>query len=254
VIAAIGDAIPQGGDRCGRGTLSARDIEVVELVGRFRQLHAEQIRSVMFPTQSSKTPLDRCLHRLTRMGYLARLDRVVGGFGGGSGCYVYQLGRAGWRVLAKGGAYRPQRAVSWHTLTITECFVRLASFEHDGQMTVLAFEPEPSCHLNVAGTALTPDAYVELGVRATRQQYRLWLEIDRGTEHMDTIKGKCVRYWRAYQAWDEAVFPYVVFVVLNASRQREIERTIADGPAAAQTLFRVEQLDTFGEVIHRNLR
>ena len=69
-----------------------RDVQVVELVGRFRLMTAEQIRSVVFPAQASKTPLDRALKRLTDAGYLTRLGRMVGGFGGGSGQYVYQLG------------------------------------------------------------------------------------------------------------------------------------------------------------------
>lgn len=105
----------------------------------------------------------------------------------------------------------------------------------------------------MAGTPLTPDAYVEIGVRAAGQQYRLWLEIDRGTEHADTLRGKCARYWRAYQAWEDAVFPYVVFVVADAAREREIERVVASGPPEAHPIFHVYQLDTFATAIHSNL-
>jgi hypothetical protein len=46
--------------------------------------------------------------------------RFMGSFGG-SGQYVYQLGREGWRLLARGGAYRPLRVVDLHTLTIMLC-------------------------------------------------------------------------------------------------------------------------------------
>src|SRR5579859_2650565 len=175
--------------------LSPRDALVVELVGRFRLMTAEQIRAVAFPGLASKTPLDRSLIRLTASGYLRRLARFVGGFGGGSGQYVYQLGREGWRMLVKGGTYRPLRVVDLHTLTITECFVALHGLERDGQLTVISYQPEPGCHLSVAGTPLTPDAYVELGLAAPRLKFRYWLEIDRDTENMDTIKHKCVRYW-----------------------------------------------------------
>lgn len=140
-----GRTVPPGG---GRRPLTPRDAEVVELVGRFRQLSAGQIRALVFGTQTSKTPLDRSLQRLLQGRYVARLDRLVGGLGGGSGQYVYQLGRAGWRLLGKGGAYRPQRQLSWHTLTIADCFVQLTALERNGRLAVLAFEP---------GTGLPPE-------------------------------------------------------------------------------------------------
>jgi Replication-relaxation len=208
---------------------------------------------VAFPGLASKTPLDRSLMRLTAGGYLRRMARFVGGFGGGSGQYVYQLGRLGWRTLGKGGTYRPLRVVDLHTLTIAECFVALHGLERQGELTVISYRPEPGCHLSVAGVPLTPDAYVELGLQTRKLKFRYWLEIDRDTENMDTIKGKCVRYWRAYQAWQEEVFPFVVFVVPDGARQREIERVIVGGPAEAQALFKVYELDGLAEVIHRNM-
>jgi hypothetical protein len=234
--------------------LSPRDTQVIELVGRFRLMTAGQISDVVFTTQSSKTPLDRVLKRLTDAGYLARLGRMVGGFGGGSGQYVYQLGRAGWRLLGKGGGYRPLRVVDLHTLTIAECFVALKRLELAGQLTVISYTAEPGCHRTVGTVSLTPDAYVEVGVSAPKLKYSFWLEIDRDTENSETIKGKCVRYWRAFQSWDGQVFPYVVFVVPDAGRQRELERIINGGPDEAQALFRVYPLDSFGELIHRNLQ
>jgi hypothetical protein len=91
-------------------------------------------------------------------------------------------------------------------------------------------------------------------VAATRQKFMFWLEIDRSTENSETIRGKCVRYWRAFQSWDGDVFPYVVFVVPDEIRRRELERIVAGGPDEAQALFRVYALDNFGELIHRNLR
>jgi hypothetical protein len=233
--------------------LSPRDRQVVELVGRFRLMTAEQIRSVAFGGLASKTPADRTLARLTAAGYLARLARFVGGFGGGSGQFVYQLGRAGWRLTGKGGGYRPLRVVDVHTLTITECYVQLAALEQAGRLTVVGFTPEPASHLTVAGVPLTPDAYAEVGDPVRRLKYRYWLEIDRDTENADTLRGKCVRYWKAYKAWEEDVFPYVVFVVPDERRRREVERVIAGGPAEAQILFQVYPLEILAEVIHRNM-
>ena len=235
----------------GMSALSRRDAQVVELVGRFRLMGAEQIRAVLFTTQSSKTPLDRALKRLTDTGYLARIGRMVGGFGGGSGQYVYQLGHLGWRQLGKGGGYRPVRVIDHHALTIAECFVLLKRLERGGELAVLSYAADPASRRTVGEILLTPDAYVELGVQATRQKFTFWLEIDRDTENAEIIRGKCVRYWRAFQAWPGDVFPYVVFVVPDEGRRREVERVIAGGPDEAQSLFRVGELDGFPELIRR---
>ena len=68
----------------GASAFTPRDAQVVELVGRFRIMTAEQIRSVVFPIQTSKTPLDRTLQRLTGAGYLqgSGVFRTYGGLSG----------------------------------------------------------------------------------------------------------------------------------------------------------------------------
>jgi hypothetical protein len=236
------------------GHLSPRDSQVVELVGRFREAGAGQIRAVLFPDIASKTPLDRALKRLTDAGYLARLGRMVGGFGGGSGEYVYQLGRAGWRYLGKPGGYRPLRVIDHHALQICECFVLLKVWERSGGITVISYTADPASRRTVGDILLTPDAHVELGVPATRRKFMFWLEIDRDTENAEVIRGKCARYWHAFQAWPDAVFPYVVFVVPDKARRRELLRIIAGGPAPARELFRVCELDGFPELIHSILQ
>lgn len=229
--------------RDGKPALPPRDAQVVELVGRFRLMAAEQIREVLFFSQKSKTPLDRALKRLAEAGYLARLGRMVGGYGGGSGQYVYQLGRAGWRFTGKGGGYRPLRVIDHHALQIVDCFVLLKVLERDGEIMMLRYDADPASRQTVGEILLTPDAYTEIGVKAIRQKFAFWLEIDRDTENAEVIRGKCVRYWRAYQKWPDEVFPYVVFVVPDKMRRLEVERVIGGGPVEAQWLFRVVALD-----------
>jgi hypothetical protein len=148
-----------------RPVLTARDRTVVELVGHFRQLTAGQVAAALFADQVSKTPLDRTLKRLVERRYLARLARPVGGDGGGSAQYVYQLGRAGWRLLGKPGEYWPFRAVNLHALAVADCFVALTVADRAGDCTLLAFEPEPGCHVTTGGVQLTPDARAEVGYR-----------------------------------------------------------------------------------------
>ncbi|HEX3779025.1 MAG TPA: replication-relaxation family protein [Pseudonocardiaceae bacterium] len=229
--------------------LSARDRAMVELVGRFRQLTASQLGVALFAGQASKTPLDRTLKRLVERRYLARLARPVGGDGGGSAQYVYQLGRAGWRLLGTRGKYWPFRAVNLHALAVADCFTSLAAADRAGECALLRFDPEPACHVAVGAVTLTPDAYVEVGYRHRGVKLSVWLEVDRGTEHRETIKEKCVRYWRAYQQWESEVFPSVVFVVPDEQRARQIEQIIAGGPAEAQAIFDTGLFSTFTEVI-----
>jgi hypothetical protein len=222
-----------------RPPLSARDRGLVELAGRFHQLTAGQLSVLLFADHASKTPLDRCLKRLVERRYVARLTRPVGGDGGGSAQYVYQLGRAGWRLLGKPGDYWPFRAVNLHTLAVADCFVAVTQADRAGDCTLLGFEPEPGCHVTVGTALLTPDAYAEVGYRDDGVKVACWLEVDRGTEHREVIKEKCVRYWHAYQQWESDVFPSVVFVVPDEQRAAIIRQVIAGGPAEAQELFHV---------------
>jgi hypothetical protein len=171
--------------------------------------------------------------------HLSRLKRLVGGDQGGSGQFVYQLGRAGWKLLDKPGAYWAPRAVNLHTLAIADCYVTLKQAERTGELEVLVFTTEPECHQTVGNILLTPDAYVELGNRAERIKYAHWLEVDRGTEHLDKIQEKCIRYWRAFQVWQGEFFPTVLFVVPDERRVREIQTVVEGGPEDTQTLFKV---------------
>ena len=232
-----------------RASLSERDQQIIELVGRLRQVEARHVAVALFAGHASGTPLDRALKRLVTGHYLARMARSVGGDGGGSGQYVYQLGRAGWRLLGRSGEYWAFRSVSAHTLGIADCFAALRQMEHDGDASLLDFTPEPACHRRIGGIQLTPDAYTEVGFRQVGVKVTAWLEIDRATEHGEVIQKKCIRYWHAYERWSAGTFPYVVFVVPDEQRQRQIERVISGGPDEALALFKVCVLTSFPQVI-----
>jgi hypothetical protein len=90
----------------------------------------------------------------------------------------------------------------------------------------------------VGGVLLTPDAYVDLVHHG--QKLTSWLEVDRGTEHLDKIQEKCERYWKAFTSgqW-EGVYPYVLFVVPDERRADAIQRVFRAGPAEARQLFSV---------------
>ncbi len=188
------------------------------------------------------TSVKRVLARLVDQHHLARIPRLVGGDGGGSAQYVYQLGRQGHRFLGRANRYTPTRAVNEHTLAIVDCRVALSAAQPTRALIVLAFETEPSCHRVVGNVLLTPDAFVEIGIGEPGQGIKLscWLEVDRATEHNHSqIRDKCLRYWHAYQQWsDDTIFPVVLFVVPDERRKAVIDRVIGGGPEEGQRLFR----------------
>jgi hypothetical protein len=220
--------------------LPARDVSVVELVGSFRQLTTNQIRALAFGDLASATPADRALKRLVERKYLVRLERLLGGHLGGSAQYVYQLGREGWRLLGRHGEYWAPRAVNLHALAVADCMVSLKRAEKSGTLEVVSFKTEPDCHETVGDIRLTPDALVELKLSGSSESLISWLEVDRGTEHLDKIQEKCERYWKAFTSgqWD-GYFPYVLFVVPDERRADAIQRVFRAGPAEGRPLFSV---------------
>lgn len=237
-----------------RVMLSAREQTVVEAVAQLGQLTARQIGTLAFAGLKSATPMKRTLKRLTDRGVLARLRlRIVGGDGGGSSTYVYQLGRQGGRLLRLQRDYPRYTAVDDHMLDTSECFVQLKRLEHAGVLSVLDYRGEEAAYREVAGIKLTPDLYVQLGFAASGVQLFRWLEVDRATERAPQIAEKCGRYWRAYDQWDErvhgAVFPRVLFVVPDEKRQREIERVIAKQLIEARPIFQVCQMASFPQFL-----
>jgi hypothetical protein len=233
--------------------LSERDRAVVELIAKFRQMTTGQIRDSLFVELASPTPLYRTLGRLLDQKHLSRLKRLVGGDEGGSGQYVYQLGRVGWRLVGKPGDYWAPRAVNLHTLAVADCYVQLRRVERCAALEVIHFITEPECHRAVGNFLLTPDAYVELGNRADRVKYSYFLEVDRGTEHVNTIQEKCSRYGQAYRLWQDDYFPIVMFIVPDRRRAQAIERVVAREPSHTRALFRWSDLSDLAKD-HRNFR
>lgn len=233
-----------------RVRLSPREREVVEAVAQLGQLTARQIGDVAFAGLKSTTPLKRTLKRLADYRVLNRLRlRIVGGNGGGSSTYVYQLGRLGGRLLGLPREYPRYSAVDDHMLDTTECFVALKRLEQAGALSVLDYQGEDAAYREVGGVKLTPDLYVLLRVEPSGRQLFRWLEVDRATERLPQIAEKCARYRQAFDRWDERrhgpVFPRVLFVVPDERRCRDIARVITKQPSEARPIFQVCTMASF---------
>jgi Replication-relaxation len=117
------------------------------------------------------------LKRLTELRVLARLDRRVGGFGGGSADYIYTLDVAGQKLAEM--TERPRCPYVWydptiqHCLAVGEVYVRLIEAQHSGTLTLLGFKAEPYCWRGFDGQTLKPDAFLQVGVVLGEERRKL---------------------------------------------------------------------------------
>jgi Replication-relaxation len=218
--------------------LSARDVAVVRLVGWFGQLSSAHIAAAAFFESRSQTSCDRALARLTRSYCLQRIGRRAPGQKGGASPYVYQLGRQGWVLAQMAGNHR-RRSVNAHTLEMADAYIALLQAERAGcfQMPQVELErPIGELRADLAVNLVLPDG----------RPVGFYLEVDRGFERPTVIEQKCRAYVRAWLA-SAAAFPFVVFVVQEEWRRREIERCIGKLDAEDRWLFSVTMLD---ELVH----
>lgn len=239
--------------------LSPRKATVLGHVGTFKQLSASQIGALNFPTQTTHTPLARCLKWLTDHGHLVRLPRrPPGGAGGGGDQYVYRLGRKGWNYLVKHHhwkePYHRYTQAHPHTLSIAEVFIELWRASEADRFKLLTFGTEPTCHREVDGVLVTPDAYLEAGNQSW--VVPVFLEVDRGGEGRAKLEDKFRRYGHAYRRWgdERGSFPLVLFVVPDPERYTYIERLVSNLPEDEQRIYELCFFGSVAEAVERLLQ
>lgn len=234
--------------------ISPRDGRIVRLAGRFGQVSTNQIRMLEFSQNKAKSRTNDVLARLVQSGLLRKVEprRTVGGWAGGSGQYVYQVGAKGWQYLRRDGKYSPMRSIDMHGLAIVDTYVTTVGLERSGAIRINEVLSEPECHQIVAGVLITPDLYINADLLATQTRRRVWVEVDMGTERRKQITDKLARYRHAYRAWaDERPgqpFPRVVFVAIDEERERELRTIISEMPESGRKLFGVCQGESFVQV------
>lgn len=236
--------------------LTERDREIIARLGQFKLMTGTQLERLYFEASSAKSRArnrQAVLKRLSDHRVLARLDRRVGGFGGGSADYVYTLDVAGQRLAE--ASERPRRPYVWydptiqHYLAVSEIYVRLMEAQHHNSLTLLTFEAEPYCWRSFANQTLKPDALVRAGVVGSgepRKRTR-FLEVDRGTQYGTKIATKLPvyeQYWR-YEHSQGRRMPRVIFLVQSAERLDYLNQLVASGPP----LFEVERLEEVVRVV-----
>lgn len=237
--------------------LSARDRQVIELVGCFGVVSGKQVERLFFDAGSEAASnarlARRSLARLTERRVLVRLERRIGGVRAGSAGTVYRLGAVGDRLVrlwrGEGGRGRtsqePGRLFVRHNLAVTETYARLREAERSGALELLAFDPEPASWRPFAGAGgrqvLKPDAFARLGLGEYEDRY--FVEIDCGTEGRGALAAKCRTYLAYFRAGieqaEQRVFPRIVWITTTEQRVSLIVDVCAGLPAAAWPLFAV---------------
>jgi Replication-relaxation len=239
--------------------LSTRDLAVLSQVADLRLMSARQIGSLHFTGADHESPLaaarscNRVLERMVRDRLLIRLDRRIGGVRAGSASFVYALGRVGQRVLALRGARlrfrEPSEHFTDHTLAISELVVRLTLAGRAGSFELLDLQPEPRCWRRYAGSfgtvTLRPD--ISLTIGAQEFEYRWFIEVDQGSEHLPTVLTKCRAYDGYYRTGIEqralGVFPRVSWIVPSQERAEALAERIADDRRLTTAMFQVTTTD-----------
>lgn len=228
--------------------LTDTDQLLVQFVAAQRIASGHQLRRCFFASSDGRA-VRRVLLRLIEWRVLDRLPRRVGGIRSGSDGYLYILGTAGARLLARDGRRlrrleAPGDRYIAHTLAITELVVRLREAEHRDELGVLALETEPTCwrqFTGPAGTRLTlkPDLFVRLGAGSFEDRW--FIEVDLATEARGTLVAKAKRYVAHLRSGSEqaahGVYPRVLWTAMTEHRCEQIREALAVLPAEHQRLF-----------------
>ena len=218
--------------------LSDRDWAILRSLAAARMLTGHQLTRLHFHDLSAQTRdrvRRRVLERLTRLRIATRLGRIVGGVRSGSSGWIFALDLAGQR-LAQAAAgpctgrlrrpWTPSALFLAHSLDVAELYVRLAEQARGQAFTVTTFQTEPACWWpDGLGGFIKPDAFVVLST--ARFDELSWLEVDRGSESLPTIKRKLSDYldfMARGQLGPRDVMPRVVVTVPDEPRLAAVER------------------------------
>jgi hypothetical protein len=243
-------------------SLSPRAHSIVEAVGRFRLLRADQIRNLSFAeikTEAGRARIcRRTLQKLTSEGLLRQLEqRTVGGRQGGSSGHIYALAAAGRRLLAlrngegiasNRGLHEPGLLFVRHTLAIADLYLILIDADRSGAIELLAFDVEPvRTYTSPLGGQIRvkPDALVRLG--AGDYEYAAFCELDCATEGRGALQRKINAYVHLYRSGREqnehGLFPRIVWITPTQRRASYIQALTATLPPETRRLFTSTTID-----------
>lgn len=243
-----------------------RDLAVLGSVEAHRLITTRQIYDLHFWNHASYASgiraCTRVLARLEQHRLIRRLDRPVGGVGGGSASTIWALDVAGDRLLRRGTdrrrrhTFEPSVTFTQHTLAVTEVRVRIEQAARLGIFDLLSAVTEPANWRTFPGELgatlqLKPDLEV---VTADGEYEDHWfLEVDLGTESGTALLRKCHAYDRYRRSGREqaaaGVFPRVLWLMPDERRAALLRRLIEDDRDLEPRLFAVTTTDRLLEAL-----
>lgn len=238
------------------GGLSLRDQAILLDLARVRVLSGAQLTRLHFATltpESRERTRRRVLARLSEHQLVATLERTIGGARAGSAGHVYALGTAAQRVLPLLGSdgytsgppnrtrapETPGSLFLAHALAVTELYVQLREHERAGQLTASQFDAESAAWWpDGRGGVIKPDAYTS--IRRGDVEDCWWIEVDRATESLPTLKRKLIAYAefaRSGQLGPDDVVPRVLVTVPHDRRLADVRDLAASLPTPGPELI-----------------
>ncbi|PZS28282.1 MAG: hypothetical protein DLM58_17280 [Pseudonocardiales bacterium] len=244
--------------------LSDRDRAILSNLLRVRLLTGRQLERLHFASLATAnaraSDRRRVLGRLVKLKLITTLPRRVGGVRAGSAGLIYALDSRALRLRAlwldepprETARIRRPWAVGWqfvqHTLDISELYIRLRERERLSGDKLLHFETEPISWHRTGNGVLKPDAYAVY--EAGRWEEHRWLEIDRATESLPTVRRKLLGYLDAVAGaapGPNGVMPQVLVTVSSARRLDAVRSLLETLPPPADRLISVHCFnDVFG--------
>lgn len=237
-------------------SLSSRDQAILFDLGRVRVLSGAQLTRLHFATlapESRERTRRRVLARLTEHQLVATLVRTIGGARAGSAGHVYSLGIAAQRVLpllgdeacidgSPGRTRAPATPGSLflaHALSVSTLYVAIREHERASDLRLTHFAAESAAWWpDGRGGVIKPDAFI--CVRRGDVEDCWWIEVDRATESIPTLKRKLATYAdfaRTGQLGPDDVVPRVLVTVPHDRRLASVRDLVAALPAPGPELI-----------------
>lgn len=256
------------------GTLTARDLAILDDLEQLRLLTSRSIQQLHFPVGDAAhativgatRATMRVLKRLLDARLISHLNRRVGGARRGSQGFIWQLTSLGDRIQRARRGEKGRRRYTEpstqfvdHTLAVTALATTLRVLDRERRLELLQLETEPGCWREFTGPhgavqTLKPDLYAVTATGAWEDSW--FIEADRDTEHVPVVLAKCRAYARYAATGIEqqatGVFPVVLWVVPDAARQTQLIRAIRADTTLPGDLFRVITTEQFAAHLTTN--
>ena len=238
--------------------LSERDRAILLDLARVRVLTGDQLGRLHFhelSTGSRDRTRRRVLARLVDLQLAATLERTIGGSRAGSSGLIYSLAIAGQKALpllsAEAPGHAQRQRTPWtpstlflsHSLAISGLYVALREEERAQTLTLRQFTTEPAAwYPNGSSGFVKPDAYAVVlqGSLEGGVQDSWWIEVDRATESIPTLKRKLMTYIefaRSGQRGPDFVVPRVLLTVPHDHRLVAVRDLVEALPEPARQLI-----------------